>query len=101
MTRTRLVLIVLRVDAEVHGDSLLIDKVVQGWDHFKLCMRAGDHTSVLDRYTGASPSNTESWLWRLDHVDVVKGAGVSTKWCLSPGEQGPCAPVEYRYWRYT
>jgi hypothetical protein len=88
-----------RVDAEVHGDSLLIDKVIQGWLHAKLCMRAGDHTKILDKYTGASFSHSETWAWWFDHVDEVKGAGVSTHWCN--GGVGPCQPVEYRYWRYV
>lgn len=88
-----------RVDAEVHGDSLLIDKVVQGWLHAKLCMRAGDHSKVMDKYTSASYSHSESWLWGFDHVDEVTGAGVSTTWCN--GGVGPCPPVEYRYYRYV
>lgn len=88
-----------RVDAEVHGDSKVIDKVVQGFGHFKLCMRAGDHTKVNDRYSGASSSHRETWMWGFDHVEFVKGAGISTSWCNDG--VGPCRPVEYRYWRYT
>jgi hypothetical protein len=88
-----------RVDAEVHGDSRLIDKVVQGWLHAKLCMRADDHTKVLDKYTGSSSSHSESWLWGFDHVDTITGSGVSTTWCN--GGVGPCMPVEYRYFRYV
>lgn len=90
-----------RVDAEVHGDSRLIDKVVQGWLHAKICMKPGDHTKIMDKYSGASSSHKETWLWWVGTVDEVKGAGVSTTWCLDPGEQGPCQAVEYRYWRYT
>jgi hypothetical protein len=88
-----------RVEAEVHGDARHIDKVVQGFGHFKLCMQAGDHTKVNDAYSSASSSHRETWLWSFDHVDLVTGAGVSTHWCN--GGIGPCLPVEYRYWRYT
>lgn len=88
-----------RVDGEVHGDSKLIDKVVQGIGTFKLCMKAGDHSKVLDAYTSAAPSHRETWLWNFDHVDTTTGAGVSTTWCN--GGVGPCPPVEYRYWRFT
>lgn len=88
-----------RVDAEVHGDSALIDKVVQGFGHFKLCMQAGNHNRVLDRYTNASASHRETWLWWNGSVTEVKGAGVSSTWCN--GGVGPCQPVEYRYWRFT
>lgn len=87
------------VDAEVHGDSKLIDHVVEGWLHAKLCMRAGDHTMVLDKYTNASSAHKETWMWDFQGVDVVKGAGVSTTYCN--GGVGPCLPVEYRYWRFT
>lgn len=89
-----------RVEAEVHGDSLLIDQVVQGLGHFKLTPKAGTHhTKVSDKYTNASSSHRESWLWGFDNVDTVTGAGVSTTWCN--GGTGPCQPVEYRYWRFT
>jgi hypothetical protein len=88
-----------RVDAEVHGDSWAIDKVVQGWLHAKICMRAGDHTKIADKYTAYSSSHSESWLWGLDHVDTVTGAGVSTTWCN--GGVGPCQSVEYRYFRFV
>jgi hypothetical protein len=90
-----------RVEGEVHGDSWAIDKVTQGLGHFKVCMKAGDHTKIADTGTGASSSHRESWLWGFESVDVTKGEGTSTTWCLDPGEQGPCLPVEYRYWRYT
>jgi hypothetical protein len=88
-----------RVEAEVHGDARLIDKVVQGLGHFKLCMQANDHTKILDAYTGASSSHRETWMWDFTGVDETKGAGVSDHWCN--GGVGPCLPVEYRYWRFT
>ena len=90
-----------RVEGEVHGDAKLIDKVVQGLGHFKVCMQANDHTKILDAYTNASASHRETWMWQFQWLDTTKGAGVSTKWCLSPGEVGPCQAVEYRYWRFT
>ncbi len=88
-----------RLEAEVHGDSWAIDKVVQGLGHFKLCMKAADHTKVNDSYTSASADHRETWLWNFNGVDVTKGAGVSTTWCN--GGVGPCLPLEYRYWRFT
>lgn len=88
-----------RVDTEIHGDSWAISHVLQGLLSAKLCMKAGNHSNVLDKYTSASSSHRESWLWQYQGVDEVKGAGVSTNWCN--GGVGPCAPVEYRYWRFT
>lgn len=89
-----------RVEAEVHGDSWAIDKVVQGLGHFKLTPKAGSHhTKVNDTYTSASSSHRESWLWGFDGVDTTTGAGVSTTWCN--GGVGPCRAVEYRYTRFT
>lgn len=89
-----------RVEAEVHGDSWKIDQVVQGFGHFKLTPKAGTHhTKVADRYTNASASHRESWLWRLNYLNTTKGAGVSTTWCN--GGVGPCQAVQYRYWRFT
>lgn len=90
-----------RVDAYTWGDSWAIDKVVRGYGHFKVCMKAGDHHALIDKYSYASSGHSESWFWDLQGIEVTKGAGWSTTWCLDPGEQGPCEPVEYRYWRFT
>lgn len=88
-----------RVEGKVDGDSLTIDNIVEGFGHFKLCVRAGDHTTVIDRYSGANQTHRETWAWDLKWVEVTRGAGVSTTWCN--GGVGPCKAVEYRYWRFT
>lgn len=90
-----------RVDATVIGENKLIDEIVTGTMHAHWCVKAGNPNAIYDRYTYANSDHHESWGWTLDGIEVAKGAGLSTTWCLDPGEIGPCpAHVEYRYWRF-
>lgn len=88
-----------RIDAETHGDSWAVDKVVQGWLHAHITMSGRNHSKILNRYSGVAFDHRESWWWGLDDVSVTKNYGVSSTWCLSPGEVGVCKPVEYLYVR--
>jgi len=90
-----------RVDARVIGDNPLIDDIVTGTGHFHWCVNRLHPNRILDKYTYANKDHSESWGWELNNIELTSGMGWSTKWCLDPGEQGPCAAVQYRYWRFT
>lgn len=90
-----------RIDARVIGDNGLIDEIVVGTGHYHWCVEAAHPNQLIDRYTYSSSDHHESWQWHLTNVDVVRGQGWSSTWCLNDGEQGPCFPVQYRYTRFV
>lgn len=90
-----------RVDATVIGDNGLIDKIVSGTGHFHWCVEAQHSNRLIDKFSYANKDHSESWGWELDKIEANAGRGWSSTWCLSEGEQGPCFPVQYRYWRFT
>lgn len=89
------------IEGETHGDSWAINKVVQGICHFHITMSPTDHRRIMDKYSGASCDHRESWFWGLRYIEKTTGSGWTSTWCLKDGQQGPCYPVEYRYWRFT
>lgn len=79
------------------GDSGTYQHVVRGTGHFHWCVGAQHPENIVS--FSHSFDHYESQLWRLNWVEESDGGGVSSTWC-TPNGNGPCFPVEYRFYRF-